>query len=613
MPFGLTIGTERADILQKAIQDELVNRRYGQEPDAVMAEYITIMIINNKSAEQISNELEDLIGPEFDSSFTDWLFAEAAKGEQPNPPVVISEPTPTVTSLSSREPPPHVSADSTRRNPPSGPRSGAPLYQQALSQATSSTSPTAQKRTASARSPSPGGHGPNKARRTDVPIGPRAMLREGRHPAPSAPRSLLERVGGPARNANGFPRDDDVQQRFNGMPDPNMMGGFPPNMSEMDMNALAAAQMSGANPMMLQEMMMNQMALMAQMASSLGMINPGMMGFPMQGGMQEMGMMGAMDSFQGPGNHQIHMDGGAGRGRGNGRGFGNRGRGGNRAPGSRPTPSEEQRAGPSTTASQAIVSASVPASTPTPVAPTPEVPQQGRPAFAIPERPQSPTLCKFGLKCTNAHCRWSHPSPVATAESGVVLSNEACEQGKNCKDKDCIRAHVSPAVANPSMAVEHKPHTAPAPAPPPSHVPVQCRYGASCTRRDCTFQHPSNHHLSKPASQVQQCRFGAGCTRANCTFQHPDGRVLPGSFHRGLSSSTPLVNVPAPATGSMGVPSHHRSVVFNSAKGPDTKESLEKKMKEIEEEKSKAQKAVKDAQDASKKDSATKPAVAIAA
>ncbi|TFY75230.1 hypothetical protein EWM64_g8780, partial [Hericium alpestre] len=80
MPFGLTIGTERANALQTAIQDELMRRGYSSDADPVMAEYITIMVINNKTSAQISSELEDLVGPEFDRSFTDWLFVEAAKG-----------------------------------------------------------------------------------------------------------------------------------------------------------------------------------------------------------------------------------------------------------------------------------------------------------------------------------------------------------------------------------------------------------------------------------------------------------------------------------------------------------------------------------------------------
>lgn len=79
MPFGLTIGTERANTLQvrqnaqfstqpfsfttplpqTAIQNELASRGWGTEPDVTMAEYITIMLINGKSEDQINSELMD--------------------------------------------------------------------------------------------------------------------------------------------------------------------------------------------------------------------------------------------------------------------------------------------------------------------------------------------------------------------------------------------------------------------------------------------------------------------------------------------------------------------------------------------------------------------------
>ena len=66
MAFGLTMGTERATALQGQIENELVKRGLGTEPgecgftrafvpkthpaqDNVMAEYVTIMVINNKT------------------------------------------------------------------------------------------------------------------------------------------------------------------------------------------------------------------------------------------------------------------------------------------------------------------------------------------------------------------------------------------------------------------------------------------------------------------------------------------------------------------------------------------------------------------------------------
>lgn len=281
-------------------------------------------------------------------------------------------------------------------------------------------------------------------------------------------RSLLDRVG--ARNGvhPSYGRGDEIQARIDAVtnsgippggatPDPAMMMGFQ-NGVGMDMTAASV----NANTMMLQEMMMNQMALMAQMATSMGMLNPatGQMmggGFP---GMQQ-GDMGAYQGGGAFGQGQAPTQGVNGRGRGGARGtrgrVGGPGRGGHI--GASPAPSSES---PTPTQTQAqpqpaseanatqLVEPSVPIIAPTPVPASMQQPaQQQRIPYALPERPQSPTLCKFGTKCTNSQCRYSHPSPVATAESGVVLSTDACEKGKDCKDKDCIKSHVSPAVNAP--------------------------------------------------------------------------------------------------------------------------------------------------------------------
>ncbi|KAI0827944.1 hypothetical protein BC628DRAFT_1317663 [Trametes gibbosa] len=627
MAFGLTIGTERATALQNAIQDELIKRGFSPDADPVMAEYITIMIINNKTPPQISSELEDLIGSDFDASFVDWLFAEAAKGapESENPaPVELPS-----SQQSVRDVPPHISLD-TQRRPPSILRATAPIYQSAISQALPSTSPTAQKRTASARSPSPTGP-PSKSRRTDLPTGPRAMRDgPGSHVPGGHPRSLLDRVG-PARG-NHAPHynapHDDVQARIdsitNGSADPSMMmmsGGFPMNgMSGMDMTAMGMA-----NPMMLQELMMNQMAMMSQIAGAMGIMPQAPF---MNGGMpMQPGMGGDMGGFGGVPSGALHggLDGNRGRGRGRGgagRGAG-RGRGGHGGHHSSEGPTSNG-VPPVSPASQPPTLAVVAASAPAVAAPIPIAASTStgsvRSTFVPPDRPQSPTLCKFSLKCTNPLCRYSHPSPVATPESGVVLSNDACEKGKDCKDKDCIKAHISPAVLNNLNAEVPKPNTLTPPAPPPQQNTVPCRYGAACTRVGCTFSHPAR----QPAPHfTQQCRFGTACTRAACSFQHPEGRVLPSTFHRGLGATGGLVNVPTPETGSIGAPSPHKSMSFKKAEGAGDEAAktsvpaasraadLEKRVKEMEERKNEAQKAIAAAQ-AGKKDDASK-AVPISA
>ena len=248
------------------------------------------------------------------------------------------------------------------------------------------------------------------------------MLREGRdgHGGGNTGRSLLERVGprGP-----GFLQEQ--QQPQIPVP-PVFQNGMVPGV---DMNAAMAAQMT--NPMLLQEMMMSQMALMAQMAGAMGMVPPGTF-VPGQPGFQEMGMVNGMNNGFAPPHQHRQQQQNSGR-----RGPNNRGQKSQREEHANPQPQPPPAPAPPVIAPQPVQATPAPA------------PTQQRPTYAPPERPQSPTLCKYSLKCTNPSCRYSHPSPVATQESGIVLSNDPCEQGKDCKDKDCVKAHVSPAVLNP--------------------------------------------------------------------------------------------------------------------------------------------------------------------
>jgi hypothetical protein len=64
---------------------------------------------------------------------------------------------------------------------------------------------------------------------------------------------------------------------------------------------------------------------------------------------------------------------------------------------------------------------------------------------APPTAPLSAEICKFGVGCTNKSCIYSHPSPVASVSSGMVLKSEVCANNLKCEDKDCEKSHVSPA------------------------------------------------------------------------------------------------------------------------------------------------------------------------
>ncbi|KAG8992465.1 hypothetical protein FRB90_001003 [Tulasnella sp. 427] len=92
----LVMGSERAIALQASVQKELAVKGYSPEDDTVMAEYITIMLINDKTPDQVTSELTELI-PDYDPVFTDWLFEEKRN------PNLVSEPEPS--SQAPEEPP----------------------------------------------------------------------------------------------------------------------------------------------------------------------------------------------------------------------------------------------------------------------------------------------------------------------------------------------------------------------------------------------------------------------------------------------------------------------------------------------------------------------------
>ena len=291
----------------------------------------------------------------------------------------------------------------------------------------------------------------------------------------SGGRSLLERMNGPSRrnnqNGGGYGRDE-IQARIDavtaqGLIPPEMLAaqmqqGFP-NGNPMMMDGMNQVGQGMVNPLALQEMMMNQMALMAQMASTMGLI-PGAGQMPMMNGVGGGTGMNGVPANVGNGfNNDGHQRrGGAPSGRGRGRG------GQSSASWVAPhianaetatTPSKSKlEAHPNTplsanapvftpSASHSSIAATPAIATPTPLPASSNSTSIARPGVSPPSRPSSPTLCKFGVRCTNALCKYAHPSPVATPESGIVLSNEACENGRNCKDKDCTKAHVSPAAA----------------------------------------------------------------------------------------------------------------------------------------------------------------------
>ena len=188
-------------------------------------------------------------------------------------------------------------------------------------------------------------------------------------------------------------------------------------------------QMQGMNPnFAMTEMLVQQNALLQGLLHTMagGMQLPGIPGMPGMGG--GMPGMGPPPPFNGRGNQGFHNN-----NNNNGR------QGGPQRPG--PGGVHQNNAGPPSGPANGGDRQGAPGGI--------EAPQPTKAIFNTPgnsglfDRPLSPSLCKFGVNCTNALCRYSHPSAAASAESGVVLSTEACPAGRHCTDKDCTLSHPS--------------------------------------------------------------------------------------------------------------------------------------------------------------------------
>lgn len=161
---------------------------------------------------------------------------------------------------------------------------------------------------------------------------------------------------------------------------------------------------------------------------------------------------------------------------------------------------------------------------------------------ALPSKPLEEDICKHGVDCSKPACPYSHPSPVATKESGLVLSSEACEKQLTCEDavrpfspslgspstnpfsQDCPKSHVSAAQKNPALvaaaASSAPPPRAVARPPPtvdPSAIPgageKPCKFAGSCTRAGCVFLHPWDVRGDASATGGVPCHWADKCTR----------------------------------------------------------------------------------------------------
>lgn len=93
----------------------------------------------------------------------------------------------------------------------------------------------------------------------------------------------------------------------------------------------------------------------------------------------------------------------------------------------------------------------------------------------------------------------------------MEFKNTECKFGANCTRKDCSFLHPDGKKSTTTSS-------------------INCKFGTKCKKSDCKFEHPERKMSHIHSSGTRDiCKFGTNCTRANCSFQHPDGKLSSGS------------------------------------------------------------------------------------
>jgi len=129
--------------------------------------------------------------------------------------------------------------------------------------------------------------------------------------------------------------------------------------------------------------------------------------------------------------------------------------------------------------------------------------------------PLSPdTTCKFNLSCTNKDCKFAHQSPAAPLGTAIDAS-DICSFGAACKNRKCTGRHPSPAQkASHQTELDCKffPNCTNPRCPFRHPTMPLCRNGADCTTPNCKFTHVKT-----------MCKFNP-CLNPACAFKHVEGQ-----------------------------------------------------------------------------------------
>ncbi|CAO3564963.1 unnamed protein product [Mortierella alpina] len=143
--------------------------------------------------------------------------------------------------------------------------------------------------------------------------------------------------------------------------------------------------------------------------------------------------------------------------------------------------------------------------------------------------------CKFGARCTRADCKFRHPEGDSTA-STQQQQQQPCRFYPNCTKPNCPFYH--PSLGEPLAGQDSSmgdagstPNTDAS-----NRLPTPCRFGDMCTRPGCHFTHPRDG----AASTMPMCKFNP-CTRVGCPFRHGAAAAAGGAGSMGGHNNRTLI------------------------------------------------------------------------
>ncbi|KAI9053819.1 hypothetical protein LZ554_002767 [Drepanopeziza brunnea f. sp. 'monogermtubi'] len=99
------------------------------------------------------------------------------------------------------------------------------------------------------------------------------------------------------------------------------------------------------------------------------------------------------------------------------------------------------------------------------------------------------TKCRFNLACTNPDCKFAHQSPAAPPSASIDFK-DTCSFGAACKNKKCTGKHPSPSQKTAYQTAQQCRWGSDCTNPNCTFVhPTACRNGADCTIPNCKFGH----------------------------------------------------------------------------------------------------------------------------